>query len=306
MIIVDLDILGKEEWKKETSIALGNFDGLHEGHQRLIQKVVSYAKENQLMSSVLLFKSHSRDVISNHATKILTSLDRKLALLEQMGVDAVFLKEFDREFMSMPPEKFISDFLLNTCHASCVVVGYDYRFGYKATGDVAFLEKGSLTMGYRLFVESPIKDEENFISSSRIRNLIIEGKVEEAAELLTRPHTVEGVVVKGVQRGRTLGFPTANISLSDNYVIPANGVFYTRICIDGKSYASLTDIGTNPTFENSDNIKIETHILDFSDNIYDKRVSVSFLRFIRPDITFSGSEELIRQIEQDILWVKNL
>lgn len=306
MRIIDLDHLDNKSWTEKTSIALGNFDGLHEGHQCLIERVVSYGAENHLTSSVLLFKSHSRDLLSNHATKILTNLDQKLQLLDQMGVELVFLKEFDNEFMSMTPEEFISNLLLKTCQAECVVVGYDYRFGNKAMGDVAMLSQWSLKLGYHLFVESPIKDESNFISSSRIRQLILKGKVEEAAELLTRPHTVEGVVVKGVQRGRTLGFPTANICLSDNYVIPENGVFYTKINVRGRQFSSLTDIGTNPTFENSDKIKIETHILDFQGDIYGEQVSVSFVRFIRPDVIFSGAEELICQIEQDILWVKNL
>lgn len=306
MRIIDLDHLDNKSWTEKTSIALGNFDGLHEGHQRLIERVVSYGLENGLTSSVLLFKSHSRDLLSNHATKILTNLDQKLKLLDQMGVELVFLKEFDNEFMLMTPENFITNFLLKTCHAACVIVGYDYRFGNKAMGDVAMLSQWSLKLGYHLFVESPIKDESNFISSSRIRQLILKGKVEEAAELLTRPHTVEGVVVKGVQRGRTLGFPTANICLSDNYVIPENGVFYTKINVRGRQFSSLTDIGTNPTFENSDKIKIETHILDFQGDIYGEQVSVSFVRFIRPDVVFSGAEELICQIKQDIFWVKNL
>lgn len=304
MRVVDLD--KKECFTGETCIALGNFDGLHEGHQRLIQKVVSYGEEHELIPSVLLFKTHSRDLISNHTTRILTSLNQKLDLLNKMGVKVVFLKQFDVEFMSMSPYDFISDFLKNTCNAMCVVVGYDYRFGNKAMGDVQLLNFYSSELKYQLFVEKPVKDEFNFISSSRIRELIYEGKMEQANELLTRPYTVEGIVVKGVQRGRTLGFPTANISLSHNYVIPKNGVFYTHIVIDGKTYISLTDIGTNPTFESLEDLKIETHILDFKENIYGKEVEVSFLRFIRPDIIFSGREELIEQIKQDILWVKNL
>ncbi len=304
MQVVDLD--KNECFPGETSIALGNFDGLHEGHQRLIEKVVKYGKEHQLAPSVLLFKTHSRDLISNHTTKILTSLDQKLDLLDEMGIETVFLKQFDVEFMSMSPYRFISDFLKKTCHAMCVVVGYDYRFGNEAMGDAELLNHYSSELKYRLFVEEPVKDELNFISSSRIRELICEGKIEQANELLTRPHTVKGIVIKGVQRGRTLGFPTANISLSHNYAIPNNGVFYTRVIIDGKEYDSLTDIGTNPTFESSDLLKIETHILDFKENIYGKEVQVSFLRFIRPDIIFFGREELIEQIKRDILWVKKL
>lgn len=302
MEIIDLN---KNKSKYETAVALGNFDGIHRGHQYLIKDTIVKGQEKNLKPSVLLFKNHTKTIINKHGNKIgiLTSNEQKLNILKEMGIEIVYTMDFNEAIMKLTGEEFVAKILIDKLNARLVTVGFDYRFGHKASGDSKYLESLGSIYGFHTNVIRPIYIDDDLVSSTRIRNLIQEGKVKKAKELLARPYVFIGKVIKGSQRGNKLGFPTANIELLDNFVIPKTGVYITRTKIKDKKYFSLTNIGYNPTFH-EEKLKIETHILNFKDNIYGETLKIFFLDFIRDDIKFDTAEELIAQIKKDIKYVK--
>lgn len=305
MEIIDLN---RDEIKSyNTAVALGNFDGIHIGHQYLIKDNIDKARERNLKSAVLLFKNHTRmllDSKENSNIKILTSYDQKLKFLKSLGVDLVYVIDFNESLMRLSPEEFVNDILLKMVNAKLVTVGFNYRFGFKASGDSKYLERIGKLKGFEVNIISPVYVENSVVSSTVIRNLIRSGNINKANKFLGRDYTIIGTVVKGDGRGRKLGFPTANMKLIDNYVIPKTGVYRTSTVINGVKYMSLTDIGYNPTFD-EEKLKIETYIDNFNGNIYDNTIEVSFIEFIRDDIKFNRAEELIEKIKEDVNYIKN-
>lgn len=283
---------------KSSVIALGNFDGVHIGHRVLLETMVKEAEKNNIKSSVLIFKEHTKKLISNKKHYLLTSNEKKYKIFEEMGIDIVYEIPFDKSIMTMSPEYFVKDFLINNLNVRGIVVGFDYRFGYKAMGNAELLEKMSVDYNFKLKVLDPVEKDGEKISSTLIRTLITEGKIEEANQLLGYEYTIDGVVIHGKKLGEKMGYPTANIDPDVEYVIPAKGVYDSDIFIDGKKYKAATNIGKNPTIENS-GLRVESHILDFSESIYSKRVSLSLLRYLRPELKFKSVEELFQQIALD-------
>lgn len=278
-------------------IALGNFDGCHLGHQELFQLVKKKSAENMLKSSVLLFNKHSKNLVDDNY-KVLSSLDDKIDFLEKNGFDQVFVLDFDLETMNMSAESFIKDILVEKCKAKHIVVGEDYRFGHMATGNVSLLEINTNTYNFSLSIIKDICLDGLRISASRIKHLIETDEITLANRFLLRPYRISGKVIKGDGRGRTLGFPTANLKLLANYLVPNDGVYFTIAYVLGKKYYSLTSIGHNPTFDGQEH-RIEIFIDDFNDNIYDDEISISFISKIRPTIKFSSREGLIKQMDYD-------
>lgn len=300
MQIYDLD--NDIKINENYSIALGNFDGIHLGHMQLLKSVINSSINSNLISSVLIFKEHTR----KNSTKLLTNLEQKIEIMKELGIKAVFLKSFDKEFMTLTPKDFVEKFLIEKINAKVIVVGIDYRFGYKASGDTQFLLEYSNANQIKLIIENPVLDENKRISSSEIRNFIEEGKIEKANSLLYKEFTIQGKVIHGNKIGSTLGFPTANLELNDNYIIPKTGVYLTKIKINNTEYNGLTNVGYNPTFSGNTNIKIETFIIDFSEKIYDQTVYITFKKFIRDEIKFDKIEDLIEQMNNDLLIAKSL
>ncbi len=289
-----------------TAVALGNFDGVHIGHQQLIESNIKEAKIRKLRSAILIFRNHTKELLAkNNDPKIqlLTSFEQKIEILKNFSLDAVYIIDFDEDLMKLSPEEFITNILLKKLKAKLVTVGFNYRFGYKAAGDSDLLKKVGLDKGIEVNVIPPVYIEGQIISSTAIRNFIKAGNIKKANKFLGRNFTIIGSVIKGKNRGRKLGFPTANIKLSDNYVIPKEGVYVTNTFINGKKFNSLTNIGYNPTF-NEKELKIETYILDFAGNLYGKTLEIEFLDFIRDDIKFNSVQELISQIEKDVKYIK--
>lgn len=278
-------------------IALGNFDGVHLGHLALLHKAIARAKELNVKSSVLLFREHSDNMIKAQEKTIITNNQIKLQILEQLGIDIVYIIDFTREVMSLDPIIFLNCFLKHHLKIIGVVVGYDYSFGKHATGTVSLLKKHQ-HLFQTIDVIDAVIEEGSVVSSTRIRKNIQQGKVKEASTLLTRPFRITGKIVHGKKLGSAMGYPTANIQMDANYVIPRFGVYDTNIGINGKCYKAATNVGVNPTVD-CDSIKIEAHILDFHENIYSKEVYLDFLDFLRPEVTFQTVEELFLQIEQD-------
>ncbi len=281
-----------------TAVALGMFDGLHIGHQAVINDMVALAHKDRLKSCVLTFQNHPKELTSkDKAPQRILAIEDKVQLMEEYGIDILVSLPFDEYIMSMKAENFISDVLVDSLKANHVFAGFDYRFGYKAMGDVNMLRENSEAGGYEFHVIEPVVRMGQKISSSAIRSLLHEGDVEEVFYQLGRHHFVSGTVIKGKQLGNKLGFPTANLSLSDNMTLIRAGVYVTKTLVDDKLYYSITNVGYNPTFDES--FRIETHILDFDEMIYGKRISVIFYKRIRNEKKFDNYDELIDIITED-------
>lgn len=302
-----IDAMNSSEKKYVTAVALGNFDGIHIGHQYLLKSNIEKAKEKNLKPSVLFFKNHTKTILKkdeNFKIDILTSFEEKIQLLKELGIEIVYVMDFNERIMKLSPELFVKNILLERLNAKLVTVGFDYRFGYKAQGDSNYLKELGKANGFVVNVIDPVYVEGEIVSSTIIRNLIINGYIEKANKLLGRNYCLIGTVIKGRSRGRKLGFPTANIRLNDRYVIPKTGVYKTFTYVDNSKFLSLTNIGYNPTF-NEKNLKIETYILDFDEDIYDSIIKIEFMEFIRDDIKFNSVEELKNQMHKDVLYIKN-
>ena len=305
MKIIDLD--NYKEKNCETAVALGNFDGIHIGHKYLIEDMINKAKNRNLKSSVLLFKNHTKTILKNDDTRlcILTSNNQKLELFNKLGIEIVYIMNFDESIMKLSGIEFVEKIIKDKLNAKLVTVGFDYKFGYKALGDSEYLKKLGMEKGFETNIIEPIYVGEEVVSSTIIRNLINRGNIKKASRFLGRYYTIKGTVVEGKNRGNKIGYPTANISLDYNYVVPKIGVYKTMTLLGNKEFLSLTNVGYNPTF-NEGEFKIENHILDFNSNIYGRSIKVKFIDFIRDDIKFNTVRELINQIELDIECVKNI
>ncbi|WP_134700419.1 bifunctional riboflavin kinase/FAD synthetase [Ammoniphilus sp. YIM 78166] len=287
-----------------TVLAIGYFDGVHQGHRRVIQKAIDLAKELRIKSAVMTFHPHPREVLGQSGyTRYLTPLSAKLELLERMGVEIAYVVQFDIPFSSVYPQDFINEFLV-PLEARHVVVGFDYTFGYRGKG-TAFTLKEFSQGRYGLDVVSPITRYGEKVSSTIIREYLYEGKIAEANEFLGRPYSLSGTVIHGEKRGRQIGFPTANIGMTEPYLIPRTGVYGVRVKHAEKEFFGVMNIGIKPTFEQEKKEKsLEVHLFDFEGNLYDQELKVEFLVFIREEQKFAGVEQLVKQIQQDVLFAK--
>ena len=274
-----------------TLIMLGNFDGLHLAHMSVINKGIQYAKENALKSTMFMFENHTRN------EKLITPNKIKLKILSDIAPDFLYIEKFDDNIMKKSPEEFIQ-MLIKKLGMRAVCVGYDYRFGYKAQGDVKTMYSLGKKYGFDVLVTEKVSIDNTIVSSTHIRTLIENGDMKKASEFIGRPFTMCGVVEKGLQNGRKLGFPTANISVDKDSILPKCGVYAGFSEVNGKKYKSVINVGNNPTF-NAKNITVESHIIDFCGDIYNENVTVSFLEYIRGDIKFNSLEELKNQILKD-------
>ena len=302
MKIIDLN---NYEHNYNTAVALGNFDGIHKGHQYLINDTIKKANGRNLKPSILLFKNHTKTIVNNKGSNIniLTSNEQKIKILKKMGIELIYTMVFNEDIMKLSGEEFVEQMLVNKLNAKLVTIGFDYRFGYKASGDSNYLKELGNKYDFETNIIMPVYINGEVVSSTKIRNLIKLGNIKKANEFLGRPYSFVGNVVKGNQRGSKMGYPTANVNLFYNYIIPKTGVYETITIIENKEFISLTNIGYNPTF-NGEKLKIENHILNFDKNIYGKTIEIKFIDFIREDIKFSTVKELINQIQQDVNYIK--
>lgn len=294
----------KTNLKYQTFIALGSFDGLHLGHMHLINKTVEYAKANNAKSMICTFKNHPLSIINKEiCPKLIMDNDTKIKLLGNTGIDIVNLANFDKDFMKITPEEFIRN-MVKCYNAKGIIVGFNYRFGYKNLGDVDMLKAYSTILGYKLYVCDAISVNDEIVSSSKIRHLIAEGNIIKANELLGRPHSIIGKVITGKQLGRTIGFPTVNLNYNKEYILPKGGVYYTVIEHDNFLYKAITNIGYNPTVEGG-KLSVETHILNFNKQIYGELIKINFINRIRDEVKFNSIVELKQQLEKDKEYAKN-
>ena len=283
---------------ESTVIVIGVFDGVHKGHQALLNRAKDIADGRAIIA--LTFDPHPRTVFApDSVPPMLTTLADRVELLKIHNADQVAVMKFNEQFAAMSPVDFVKNILVDQLHVSTVIVGKNFTYGAKAAGNVDSLIKECLTHNFTVDVQELAGGAEP-ISSSRIRNLVLEGKVEEARTLLSRPHRLDGVVVHGEKRGREIGYPTANLGKIDGQTIPADGIYAGWLTVGINFWPAAISIGTNPTFEGDRGRQVEAYALDQQGlDLYDKAASIEFGWFLRPTLKFDGLDELLVQMKKD-------
>ena len=289
---------------KNTIVTVGKFDGIHKGHEKLLEVIKSNANGRQKV--VLTFETSPSAFLKDNASKTIVTEKEKRILCQQQGIDIYMKMPMRKEFLSLSPEQFLKGILKDKIGATTIVCGPDFRFGSMAKGNVDYLKAKQKEYGYHLIVIEKEKYHNKDISSTAIREKIMEGKMLEVNEMLDHPYRIIGKVEQGKHLGRTIGLPTANIIPDETKLLPPNGVYRTVVVVDNKSFNAISNVGVNPTVENGSRIKVETHIIDYKEYIYNEIVQVQFYDFIRPERIFDSVEDLKNQIQKDIEICKNL
>ncbi len=284
-----------------SAVTIGKFDGVHGGHRAVIEQLRAVAGSKGLVAAVVTFDRHPLSLLRpNECPASLVSLAQKLDLLESAGVQATLTVAFDHDFSALSAEDFVRSILVDALHAHIVLVGSDFRFGNHGAGTVELLEKLGKTHGFEVVVIADVAPGgSRRASSTWIRELLAEGKIEQAAELLGSAPSIRSVVVPGAQRGRALGYPTANLSRDVEGYIPADGVYAAFLVVDGERYPAAVSVGNNPTFEGIPDKQVEAHAIDQSLDLYGSTVEVEFVKFIRGMRKFSGADELAENMSAD-------
>jgi riboflavin kinase/FMN adenylyltransferase len=287
------------------AVAIGNFDGVHRGHARLVERLVAQAHEIGGPAVVFTFDPHPLAILKPEWLPTpMTRSERKAELLAQLGVDAVIAYPTDRALLNLTPQQFFDLIVRDRLRAKAIVEGPNFHFGKDRAGNVEVLRKLCTNAAIALDVVEPVEIDGELISSSRVRHLIQSGAVGQANHLLTRPYRISGVVACGAERGRTIGFPTANLDRIET-VLPALGVYAAKTCIREQPYPAAINIGPNPTFgENA--VKIEVHLIDFSGNLYDQPLGVDLLDRLRDIQSFPNIQALIDQLRLDVAEAREL
>jgi riboflavin kinase/FMN adenylyltransferase len=282
-------------------VTSGTFDGVHLGHQKILARLKEIANLNGGETVVLTFWPHPRMVVSedSQGLQLLSTLEEKIELLTDLGIDHLLIVPFTRSFSELSCEDYIQQILVDQIGTKKLVIGYDHRFGRNREGNFDFLKNNAQHYGFKV-EEIPREDiEETAISSTRIRHTLTSGHIEEANSLLGRPYSISGTVVKGKQLGRQLGFPTANVQVSSFHkLVPNNGVYIIRAVVDGISHEGMLNIGTRPTVDGRVR-SIEANIFNFERDIYGEKLKIEFLSYLRPERKFDGLEALTAQIAED-------
>ena len=289
----------------ESILTLGNFDGLHLGHQQLIKMIIQRAEETGSLSMVVTFRPHPLKILAPEKCPPLISIyEEKIQLFEKLGIDVLVKIPFTIDFSAMEPRDFVKDILCDLLGAKEIFVGYNYRFGKGRKGNIQLLRELGAEFGFSVREVEQVSFEGEVISSTRIRQLLKNGEVEDASRLLGRPYALSGIVVKGDGRGRGLGFPTANIA-SKHAIIPSNGVYAVRLLVRDNFYNGIVNIGMRPTFD-THSLAVEVHIFDFDEDIYGEEITLYFVRKIREEKKFYNADALISQIRKDIITAREI
>jgi riboflavin kinase/FMN adenylyltransferase len=284
-------------------VTLGNFDGVHLGHQRIFEKVKEEAGKICGESVVITFEPHPLKILSpEQCPPLLTPFKKKMMLIEETGIEKILCIQFTRAFAELSPIEFVKSILVGKVEAKKIIVGYNYQFGRGKSGDVDSLKKNCALFGIDVEVVEALKVTDTIVSSSKIRELISDGEVEKASKLLGRDYPVIGRVIEGTKRGHALGFPTANLEMAEE-LYPKPGVYAVRVNWHRQCFDGLANIGSNPTFD-AKTVSLEVHILNFDQEIYDEELQVYFTERIRDEIRFPSTEGLIKQIRKDIEWAE--
>jgi len=296
LIIRGLDEIGPRALENPV-ITIGNFDGCHLGHQEIFRRTRDHARRIGGSSVVVTFDPHPAALVKGITPQLIFTLDEKAGAVESLGMDCLVVIPFTREFAETEPEAFVRDVIVRRIRARGVVVGHDFSFGKRALGDIPFLKRMGAKMGFFVECVEPVSMNGRIISSTLIRRLIQEGDVRQASRLMLHPYRIEGTVVHGMARGRSLGFPTANI-LPAKALLPAYGVYAVYVDRPGGRSRAVANIGNNPTFGDV-GTSIEAFLFDFSGDLYGCPITVEFVDFIRGEIKFPDHRYLVEQIERD-------
>ncbi len=285
---------------KKTVLTLGTFDGVHIGHQKIIEKLVQTAKKLNAESLVLTFFPHPRMVIQNDTDlKLLNTIDEKSTLLANLGLENLIVHPFDKEFSRLSAEDFVKNILIDALNIEKIIIGHDHRFGRNRTATIDDLIFFGEKYGFEVEQISVQEINEVSVSSTKIRNALAQGEINTANKFLGYDYFFSGIVEKGKQLGRTIGFPTANIAINESYKrIPKQGVYIIKSFINAQTVFGMMNIGTNPTV-NGDSEKIEVYFLDFQGDLYGKEISISVLQHLRSEQKFESVEILKNQLEND-------
>lgn len=288
-------------------VTIGNFDGVHLGHQLLFSEVVNKAYLSKGTSVAITFAPHPLKVIRPEiGIKLISTCEQKRELIAMANIDVLVIVPFTKDFAHMPAETFVDTALRQTVGVQELVVGYDYAFGKGRQGDIPFLRAQGEMKGFKVSVVEPFYVDGILASSTMVRKLVSEGRMREVKKLLGRPYQLRGEVKVGKQRGGPLlGFRTANLHIAEDDLCPRHGVYVTQVIYDGKCYGGVLNIGYNPTFD-GEQVSAETHIFDFNQDIYGKPIKINLLQYLRGEKKFSGPEELVKQITVDITEAKKI
>ena len=283
-----------------TALTIGTFDGVHVGHKRILERLTNNAKKHGLQSAVLTFFPHPRMILQKDSDiKLLNTLEEKQEILEKMGVDYLIVHPFTKSFSRLTALEFVRDILVNRLNVKSIVIGYDHRFGRNRNANIKDLVGFGATYNFNV-EEIPAQEvEEVSVSSTKIRNALLQGDIVTANAYLGYPYLLSGTVVKGKGLGRKLGFPTANLAIKESYkLIPKNGVYLIEGTIDGKTVNGMMNIGYNPTVEGKAQ-SIETHIFNWTADLYEKKIQVRLLKKLRDEHKFDSVELLVEQLKKD-------
>ena len=285
---------------RQTIVTIGTFDGVHLGHRKIIEQITKSAQQLNCESLVLTFFPHPRMVLQEGSEmKQLSTLDEKIKLLDELGVDNLIVHPFDKEFSRLTAEEFVKEVLIDVFNVKKIIIGYDHRFGRNRTANIDDLITFGIAFGFDVEQISAKEIDEVSISSTKIRNALLEGNVEQAADYLGYNYSLTGIVSKGKQLGRTIGFPTANIKIEENYkLIPQNGVYVAKTIIDEKLVYGMMNIGTRPTVDGTCQT-IEINLFDFKQDIYNREITVSLLKRMRAEQKFESIDALKMQLGID-------
>lgn len=284
-------------------ITLGNFDGLHLGHQELVRMVMKRAAEIHGQSMVVTFRPHPLKVLApDKCPELISIYEEKIELFKKLGIDVLIKIPFNLHFAEMTPREFVKKILCDLLGAKEIFVGFNYRFGKGREGNIETLKEMGREFGFKVNEVEQISVDGEIISSTKIRSFIKEGEVEHAARLLGRPYAITGIVIRGDSRGKSLGFPTANIA-SKHMIIPSNGVYAVKLYARDTCHDGIVNIGLRPTFDTK-TLAIEVHVFDFNEDLYGEEVTVYFIKKLRTEKKFDSADALITQITKDITEAK--
>ena len=285
--------------EEPTAVTLGKFDGLHRGHELLMQTVLEYSRNCHVASVAFTFDMPPKNRVEEIIASVLTTNDEKQYIFEKQGIDYLIECPFTAEVMSMEPREFIA-WISRTLQMKYVVVGDDFRFGHKRAGDYHTLKQYEEEFGYKTIILDKLKDSNRDISSTYVREKIADGNIKKANQLLGYKYFIKSEILHGRKLGRNIGIPTINMILPADKLLPPNGVYVTEVLVDGKTYMGVTNIGCKPTVSDENIVGVETYIDDFNQDVYGEKIVVSFIDFIRPEQKFANVEELKTQMLSDI------
>jgi riboflavin kinase / FMN adenylyltransferase len=298
MIIVS----STQELRKDRGsvVTIGTFDGVHEGHRAILKHVLSRAKDAGVYSTVVTFNPHPREIVGKGAIGLINTLDERLSVMEEFGIDAVVVINFTYEFSRQTSREFYEQHIIKNTKITDVIVGYDHSFGRDRSSSTNDLIAFGKEYGFNVEIVPHSSIDGEIVSSTKIRSLLKEGNVERAGLFLGQPYFIDGTVIKGDQRGVTLGFPTANIETSSILkIVPRDGVYCVSVELENKKYIGMMNIGYRPTFQTVKKRILEVNLIDFEGDLYNKNIKINFLKWIRTEKEFKTKEDLITQLQCD-------